>query len=399
MGSRNRLSVTKIRTLEEPGAYADGNGLYLQVRKSSSSVSKSWILRYMRNGKAHNMGLGPIHVVSLAEARLAANDAQRQLHHGIDPLAEKKKKRAKSFALTFKEGAARYIEIHRPTWKNPKHANQWSNTLRDYVEPVIGTLGLDEIEREHIIHILKPIWLTKAETASRVRGRIEKILDWAAVEGLRFGNNPAQWRGNLEHSLPSRVATQKVVHHSALAYARVPEFYKKLSKAEGMAAKALQFLILTAARTSEVRFATADEFDLKAKVWTVPADRMKAGKEHRVPLVEPVAGLVRECVSDKHYVFSPFDSKAMSENAMLALLKRMKMGGITVHGFRSSFRDWAADQTNTDREIIEGALAHKNPDQVEAAYLRTDYLAKRASLMKQWSTYCSNYKGVVQHDG
>lgn len=388
MGSRNRLSVTKIRTLDKPGAYADGNGLYLQVRKSSSSVSKSWIFRYMRNGKAHNMGLGSIQVVSLAEARIATNDAQRQLHHGVDPLAEKKKKRAKSFALTFKEGAAKYIETHRPTWKNPKHANQWSNTLRDYAEPIIGALGMDEIEREHIIRILKPIWLTKAETASRVRGRIEKILDWATVEGLRSGDNPAQWRGNLEHSLPSRVATQKVVHHSAMPYTKVPAFYRRLVKEDGVAAVALRFLILTAARTSEVRFATPDEFDLRTKVWVVPAERMKAGKEHRVPLTDPAIDLVKQNLSNSTYVFSPFPAKAMSENAMLALLKRMQISGITVHGFRSSFRDWAAEKTDTSREVIEGALAHSNPDQVEAAYLRTDMLDKRRSLVESWSNYC-----------
>ncbi len=353
----------------------------------------------MRNGKAHNMGLGSIHVVSLAEARLAASEARKQLHHEIDPLQAKKTRKAKSIMPTFKEGAARYIDIHRPTWKNPKHGNQWANTLRDYAEPIIGSLGIDEVHRDHIIRILKPIWLEKAETASRVRGRIEKILDWAAVEGYRTGDNPARWKGNLEHSLPKRVATQKVVHHSALPYAQVPAFYKKLSEEDGMAAKALQFLILTAARTSEVRFATEDEFDLKAKVWTLSAGRMKAGKEHRVPLTDPAFTLVEECLSDRPYVFSPFEEKAMSENAMLALLKRMEMKGITVHGFRSSFRDWAADQTNADREVIEGALAHKNPDQVEAAYLRTDYLAKRALLMKQWSDFCVKDKDVVQRDG
>ncbi len=392
MGSRNRLSVTKIRTLDKPGAYADGNGLYLQVRKSSSSVSKSWILRYMRNGKAHNMGLGSIQVVSLAEARIAANDAQRQLHHGVDPLAEKKKLQAKSFALTFKEGAAKYIETHRPTWKNPKHANQWSNTLRDYAEPVIGPLGLGEIEREHIIRILKPIWLKKAETASRVRGRIEKILDWAAVEGLRTGDNPAKWRGNLEHSLPSRVATQKVVHHAAMPYAKVPAFYKRLINEDGMAALALRFLILTAARTSEVRFATPEEFDLNSRVWAVPAARMKAGKEHRVPLSGPALELVRQCLSESEYVFSPFAARAMSENAMLALLKRMNVSGVTVHGYRSSFRDWAAEKSESPREVIEGALAHNNPDQVEAAYLRSDLLSKRSALMAAWAEFVISEK-------
>lgn len=342
----------------------------------------------MRNGKAHNMGLGSIHVVSLAEARLAANEAQKQLHHGIDPLQEKKRLKAKSNMPTFKEGADQYIEIHRPTWKSLKHANQWSNTLRDYAHPVIGLLGIDEVQRDHVIRILEPIWLEKAETASRVRGRIEKILDWATVEGYRTGSNPARWRGNLEHSLPSRVATQKVVHHSALPYSGVPAFYKRLLQQDGMAARALRFLILTAARTSEVRFATPDEFDLKSNVWIVPAERMKAGKEHRVPLTDPAASLVHKCASDRAFVFSPFDSKVMSENSMLSLLKRMEVVGVTVHGFRSSFRDWAAEKTDTPREVVEGALAHSNPDQVEAAYLRSDMLEKRTKLMTKWSEFC-----------
>ncbi len=345
------------------------------------------------------MGLGSIHVVSLAEARLAANEAQKQLHHDIDPLKAKKKRKAKSSMPTFKEGAARYIDIHRPTWKNPKHANQWANTLRDYAEPIIGSLGTEEVHRDHVIHILEPIWLEKAETASRVRGRIEKILDWAAVEGYRSGDNPARWRGNLEHSLPSRVATQKVVHHSALPYAEVPAFYKRLSKEDGMAAKALQFLILTAARTSEVRFATPDEFDLNTKVWTVPADRMKAGKEHRVPLTAPAVALVHKCLSEDEYVFSSFESKAMSENAMLALLKRMEVAGITVHGFRSSFRDWAAEQTDFPKEVVEGALAHKLVDKVEAAYLRTDMLKLRRELMTQWSAICVELETPFLEDG
>ncbi len=342
----------------------------------------------MRNGKAHNMGLGSINVVSLAEARLAANDAKKQLHHNIDPLTEKQKQNPRSNSPSFKEGAAKYIDIHRPTWKSVKHVNQWTNTMRDYAEPVIGSMSLAVIHRDHIIRILEPIWLEKAETVSRVRGRIEKILDWAAVEGHRSGENPARWRGNLEHSLPSRVATQRVIHHSSLPYVDLPAFYARLIKEEGMAAKALRFLILTAARTSEVRFAIPQEFDFKSKLWIIPADRMKAGKEHRVPLTKPALALAQDNLASSLYVFSPFPTKSMSENAMLALLKRMSMSHITVHGFRSTFRDWAAEKTDSPRNVIEGALAHSNPNQVEAAYLRTDMLVKRQTLMNSWSKFC-----------
>lgn len=385
----NRLSVTKVRTLTTPGAYADGNGLYLQVRNSGSRVFKSWIFRYMRNGVAHNMGLGSIRVVGLAEARLSAAEAQRELFHGIDPLEAKRATQSNSRTVTFKDAARTYIEIHTPTWKNAKHATQWTNTLKEYAEPVIGKRSVDQIDRSHIIRILEPIWLEKAETATRVRGRIEKILDWAAAEGYRSGTNPAQWKGNLEHLLPKRQVKKRTKHLAALPWQDLPDFYAKLTNQDGVAALALRFTILTASRTSQVRFATNDEFDLQesSALWTIPGERMKMNKEHRVPLTKPTIDLVKQCSSSNAYTFSPFSDKALSENGMLSVLKRMKVRGITVHGFRSTFRDWAAENTNHQREVIEACLAHSNPDHVEAAYLRSDMLLKRRALMEEWSTF------------
>ena len=392
MGSTNRLSVTRVRTLSKTGAYADGSGLYLQVRNSNGNTFKSWIVRYMRRGVAHNMGLGSVRVVSLAEARLAAAEAQKQLFHGIDPLEAKGQSKTVSEAPRFQEAAKTYITIHTPTWKNAKHASQWTNSLRDYAEPIIGSVTVDRIHRDHILRILEPIWLEKAETATRVRGRIEKILDWAKVEKHRSGENPAQWKGNLEHSLPKRTATVRVKHHEALPWQDLPDFYAKLVKQKGMAAVALRFTILTAARTSEVRFATADEFDLDSSLplWTIQGERMKKERKHLVPLTPPAVDLVATCTSTNSYVFSPFPHKALSENGMLSLLKRMDVTGITVHGFRSTFRDWAAENTSMPKPIIELSLAHVNKDQVEAAYLRTDMLKKRYVLMQNWCRFANS---------
>ncbi len=388
MPPANRLTAAKVRTLQKPGRYADGNGLYLQVKGSKSGISKSWVFRYSKHKRAHTIGLGPLSIVSLAEARLAALEARKHLYHGKDPLEVKRQAHVVSDAPTFKEAATTYIDIHTPTWKNQKHGSQWTNTLTTYAFPVIGTTPVDQIERRHILRLLKPIWLDKAETAGRIRGRIEKILDWAAVEGYRDGDNPARWKGNLEHSLPRRRVSTQVVHHAALPWQDLPAFYQKLINQEGMAAIALRFTILTAARTSEVRLATSGEFVFgDANLWTIPKERMKAGKEHRVPLTQPAVDLAQTALSDNQYVFSPFPDKAMSENAMLALLKRMKVTGVTVHGFRSTFRDWAAENTATQREVIEACLAHNNPDQVEAAYLRSDMLEKRRVLMEEWSTF------------
>jgi integrase len=385
----NRLSVTKVRTLSTPGAYADGNGLYLQVRKGGDNVFKSWIFRYMRQGVAHNMGLGSIRIVSLAEARIAAAEAQKKLFHGSDPIESKRQTQAVSKAPTFKDAAKTFITIHTPTWKNAKHATQWTNTLKEYAEPVIGKRSVDQIDRSHIIRILEPIWLEKRETATRVRGRIEKVLDWATVEGYRSGPNPAQWKGNLEHSLPKQLAKQRTRHLAALPWKELPDFYDRLCSQEGIAAQTLRFTILTAARTGEVRFATPDEFDLNENsgLWTIPKERMKAGKEHRVPLPDPAVLLLQQVASNNQYVFSPFPEKSMSENAMLALLKRMKVTGITVHGFRSTFRDWAAEKTTIQPEVIEACLAHTNTNQVEAAYLRSDILEKRRTLMSKWNSF------------
>ena len=387
--SANKLSAATVKRTNKTGVYADGNGLYLQVKNDGKNVRKSWLFRYMRAGKSRSMGLGSIKTTSLAAARIAAADAKKLLHAKQDPLAHKRTNTASSDIPYFSEASATYIDTHKSAWKNKKHIAQWTNTLRDYANPIIGPVPIDEIDRSHVLDILKPIWLTKPETATRVRGRIERILDWARVEGLREGDNPARFRGNLEYSLPRQEKARRVVHHPALPLKDLPEFFASLVKQDGVAAQALQFTILTAARTNEVRFASYDEFDLKdgASIWTIPAGRMKTGKEHRVPLTPYAVALVNSRPSETPYLFSPYENKPMSENGMLALLKRMQVTDITVHGFRSTFRDWAAEQTDYPREVVETSLAHTNRDHVEAAYLRTDLFEKRRALLELWDRY------------
>ena len=390
MAKLNRLTAAQVRGLKKPGAYSDGNGLYLQVRGTGDSQSKSWIFRYMRHRVSHNMGLGSIRVVGLAEARLLAADAQRQLHDGMDPLDQKRRGTIARNSPTFKVASLRYIDIHKPSWKSPKHIAQWSNSLKAYAWPVLGSITVDLASREHIVQILEPIWLTKPETASRIRGRMEKIFDWAEAEGYRTGDNPARWKGNLDHSLPKRTGKRRTQHLAAMPYGEVPGFYARLPNQGGMAAVALRFLILTAARTNEVRFATREELNLADSLWVVPGARMKAGKEHRVPLAPEAVEILEQVAGDGRFLFSPFPDKAMSENGMLSLLKRMKVQNTTVHGFRSAFRDWAADNTSAQREVIETSLAHTNPDQVEAAYLRSEMLPKRVALMYDWALFVTN---------
>lgn len=346
----------------------------------------------MRAGRSKSMGLGSLRKVTLADARVSASDANKLLHQNIDPLVNKRINATQTTIPSFTEASKQYIDTHKASWRNTKHIDQWTNTLRDYANPTIGTLSVDQVDRTHVVEILLPIWLLKPETARRVRGRIERILDWSRAEGFRHGDNPARFKGNLEFSLPTQKMVESVVHHPALTWQALPKFYKKLTQQEGVAAKALQFTILTAARTNEVRFATADEFDLNGIIptWHIPADRMKARRDHRVPLTRLAADLVRERTTESTYIFSPHVGKALSENGMLSLLKRMNTEGITVHGFRSTFRDWCAENTEFSREAIETSLAHQNPNRVEAAYLRSDLFDKRYALMCEWSKFVTS---------
>ncbi|CAI8880367.1 tyrosine-type recombinase/integrase [Burkholderia ambifaria] len=396
----NKLTPLAVTKTIKPGLYADGGGLYLQI---TTAGVKSWLFRYMRNGKARGMGLGPVHTIGLADARARALDCRRQLLDGIDPIDSRNAERAaqgiaQTNAVTFQHCAEKYIEAHRASWKNAKHADQWTNTLTTYAYPIFESLAVSAIDTALVMKVLEPIWTTKTETASRVRGRIESILGWATVHGYRVGENPARLKGHLDKLLPKRSRVQKVEHHPALPYADLPDFMNELRAAEGTAARALEFLILTATRTNETIGATWQEFDLDEGVWIVPAERMKMRKEHRIPLSARAIALVKAQQKLKRgdYVFpGARDKKPLSNMAMLQLLERMKRTDITVHGFRSTFRDWAGETTHYPREVCEAALAHGIKDKAEAAYARGDLFAKRAALMQDWGEYCDVKRAVA----
>lgn len=391
----NRLSAAKVKALTKPGRYADGAGLYLQV---SAFGTKAWLLRYMRDGAARHMGLGSVADVSLAGAREKAATARRQLADGLDPIeareaARKAAKAAAAKLVTFRGAAERYIETNRAGWKNGKHEKQWTSSLEAYVYPLIGDISVADVDNGLIVKILEPIWTIKNETASRVRGRIETVLDWATARGYRTGDNPARWRGHLENVLPARKKVAKVKHHPALSFEQIPAFMQTLRAESGIAARALEFTILTAARTAETIGATWPEIDHAKKIWTVPAARIKSEREHRVPLsdraLEILAALPRE-KRNAHLFIGAKAERGLSNMAMLELLRRMGREELTVHGFRSTFRDWAGESTNFPREVAEAALAHIVKDRTEAAYRRRDALEKRRQLMAAWSSYCAS---------
>lgn len=392
-----RLTALAVSKAKEKGLYGDGGGLYLQV---SAIGTKSWLLRFRLHGRRRDMGLGALADVTLAEAREKAQDARKMIKAGIDPIDAKRESRdkislEKASAITFKAAAEAYIEAHSPSWRNEKHRDQWPNTLEAYVYPAIGKLPVAAVDVNHVTKILNPIWNKKPETASRVRGRIEAVLDWAKARGYRTGENPARWRGHLENLMPKRGKVQAVKHHPALPYDKAGAFMADLKKQAGGAPLAFQFLILTAARTSEVIGARWSEIDFEKATWTVPAERIKTGKEHRIPLSKPALAIlkaqyeVRDKDKEDAFVFpGGRKGKPLSSNALLAVLDRMGKDTITAHGFRSTFRDWCAEQTNYPREVAEAALSHAIGDKVEAAYRRGDLFEKRAQLMKDWAVYC-----------
>jgi len=395
-----RLKALKVEAKElAPGMYPDGAGLYLRVTPEGA---RNWVLRYMLDRRPRWMGLGPLSLYGLADARARALDARRKRHDGIDPIEARRAERTRqrldaAKAVTFKQCAESYITSHRAGWRNEKHKYQWSATLNAYVYPVIGTLPVQTVDIGLVRKVLEPIWTTKPETASRVRQRIEKILDFAKVCGYRDGENPARWRGHLDNVLPARARVRVVEHHAALPYAELPAFLVNLRSREAIAARALEFLVLTAARTGEVIGARWDEIDLLDKTWTVPARRMKAHREHRVPLSARALAILREMEAarngndDNAFIFhGPNPRRPLSNVALLRLLERMQLDNLTVHGFRSSFRDWAAERTNSPNHVVEMALAHTVSNKVEAAYRRTDLFEKRRRLMQQWATFCTS---------
>lgn len=390
----NKLTTAGIKAMSKPGFYSDGNGLYLQV---SQSGSKSFVFRYQRHGKRHAMGLGAFPVpTSLAKARETAIEARKTLQEGLDPLdaknarvAAEKLRLARS--LTFDQCADAYISAKKPEWSNPKHAQQVTNTLKHYVSPKFGSVAVADVNLDLVLSALEPIWQTKTETASRVRQRIEQVLAWAKTKGYRTGDNPAEWKGNLDKVLASPKKAKPVKHHPALSIDEVPSFMDALRKEKGTSPLALEFCILTATRTSETRLAEWTEFDLSAALWTIPADRMKAKRPHQVPLSGRCIELLKEM--QKHsgaYVFPGMKADhPLSNNAFLATLERMGRGDITTHGFRSTFRDWCSEKTSHSHAVAEMALAHTIGNAVEAAYRRGDLLEKRKILMQDWADYCN----------
>lgn len=395
----NRLTAVKVATIKTSGMYADGGGLYLQV---TASGSRSWVFRFKVNGRSRDMGLGPLNTVSLAEAREVAAACRRQRLQGIDPIDGRKAARTEAQldaarSLTFDDCRDKFIASHKTAWANDKHQKQWESTLKTYVTPVFGSQPVQNIDVALVTRVLEPIWTRKPETASRVRGRIERILDWAKARGFRQGENPARWRGYLDALLPARGKVRRVEHHAALPYGEIGGFLVKLQEREALAARALEFTVFTAARTGEVLGARWDEINFGENVWIVPASRMKAGQEHRVPLSTPaVAVLTRlNAVRQSDFLFpGQRRDKPLSNTSMLMMLRRMGRGDLTVHGFRSTFRDWAAERTNFPSEVAEAALAHTIGNKVEAAYRRGDLFEKRRSLMDAWATYCQTEKSV-----
>lgn len=392
----DRLSATKVSALRKnpvPGRYADGGNLYLQVSKYKTLA---WTFRYQINGKPRLMGLGALHTVTLKDARDAARDCRKLVRLGVDPIQQKREKRLQAAlegarGVTFKDAAERYIAAHKASWKNPVHAAQWPATLETYVYPIIGHLSVAAIDTALVSKVLSPIWNKKPETASRVRGRMEAILDWATVHSFRRGENPARWRGHLDKILPKRSKVRKVQHHRALPYSEVGAFMVRLRKQEGVAPRALEFTILTCARTGEAIGAKWPEIDLGQKLWIVPGARMKGGRDHRVPLsdraVAVLKALPREKDSDWVFIGGRA-TRPLSNMAMLEVMRGMAVDAVP-HGFRSSFRDWAAEQTNFPHEVAEMALAHVVGDKVEAAYRRGDLFEKRRRLAAAWAAYCA----------
>jgi integrase len=386
-----RLKAAQIGQLG-PGRYHDGGGLYLVV---GAGLARSWIFRFRREGKAHDYGLGPVHAVNLAAARQRAFECRAALYAGTNPVETRRAKRlrrvlAAAKAVTFATAADRFIAAHETGW-NVRQAPQWRASLRDYAFPILGTLPVMAIDTGLVMQVLEPIWKTRPETASRVRGRIESILDWATTREYRQGENPARWRGHLENLLPKRSKIAPVEHHAALPYGEIGIFMTALRQQEGVAARALEFLILTATRSGEVLGARWGEINIADRAWTIPASRMKAGKEHRVPLSDAAIAIV-EAVAELRqgeFVF-PGDSRAggVGDKALRRALAAVR-AKLSVHGFRSTFRSWAAERTDYPREAAEMALAHNVGSAVEQAYQRGDMIEKRRGLMQAWAQHCA----------
>ena len=388
-----RLTTRYVETVKTEGLHGDGGNLFLKV---GDGGSKSWMFRHQVNGKVRKYGLGPFITVSLADARQRAEVIRKQLLDGIDPREVQRAEKeaaavAQANSISFDDATAAYIKSHQAGWKSDKHAAQWQATLSTYASPVFGKLPVSAIDTGMVMRVLEPIWASKNETAHRVRGRIEAVLSWAKVRGYRSGENPATWRDNLKHLLPARNKVHKIEHHAALPYAELPAFMRDLRERFGVAALALEFAILTATRTSETLNAAWSEFD--NAIWTIPPERMKADREHSVPLCDRGLAIVQQMqtVRSGEFVFPGAKrGRPLSNMAMLTTLRRMDRGDLTAHGFRATFKTWATEKTSYQREVIEVALAHTIGGKVEKAYQRGDLLEKRRQLMDAWAAFCDS---------
>jgi integrase len=415
-GRLQAVAVKALVAAGQPGAHADGGNLYLRIAGAGSG---KWTLRYAIGGKSREMGLGPFDAdgkagLTLAQAREAAEEPRAVLRTGLDPMAERDRKaaeakaeaerqaaEAQAKARVFRDVAAEYIAALSPGWRNAKHRAQWTATLTAYAYPTIGGQPVDEIGTDDVLRCLQPIWTEKPETAARVRGRIEAVIDYAMARGWRAAANPARWRGHLSNLLPRRSKVARVQHHAALPWQDMGAFLVDLRKRPGTAARALEFCILTATRTGETLGARWSEIDLAGAVWTIPGERMKAGREHRVPLSGAAVAVLAEMAALRPeegdgFVFpGAAEGRPLSSMSMLMLLRRMKRGDLTTHGFRSAFRDWTEEATSTPHAVAEAALAHTIGDKVEAAYRRGDLFAKRAVLMQEWADFCAKVPASV----
>jgi len=389
----NRLSTLKVDKAKQPGMYADGGGLYLRVAEGGS---KQWIFRYVANGRLRDMGIGPCHTFTLAEARERATEQRKLRLSGIDPIAHKRAQQGAAAAenaraMTFRQCATGFMRDNEKKWTHPKHRQAWETTLTKYVYPKLGELPVGLIDTPLVLEVIKPLWARIPETASRVRGRIESVLGWATVHGYRSGDNPARWEKHLDQALPARAEVAKKEHHAALPYTQVAAFMGKLRQDSSVMARCLEFITLTACRLGEAAGATWKEIDFEARTWTIPAERMKAAREHKVPLSAAAIALLKDVAAIRHsdYVFPGYKhGRPLGHNGLWTVAKRAGGADITVHGLRSTFRDWAAERTNFPREVAEMALAHAIPNAVEAAYRRGDLFQKRVRLMDAWADYC-----------
>ncbi|MFM9848287.1 MAG: tyrosine-type recombinase/integrase [Hyphomicrobiaceae bacterium] len=395
----HKLTAIKVAAARKPGYLSDGGNLYLRI---ASGGSKSWAFRYVIAGRARDAGLGPYPVVSLNAARTEAEKFRQLVAGGVDPIEVRRNERqtavvASAKSVTFEACARAFVASREAGWRNSKHRAQWHSTLKTYVYPIAGALPVQNIDTNVILSVLQPLWASKPETASRVRGRIEAVLNSATARGYRDGACPARWRGHLDQILPAKSKVRRVKHHASLPYAELPEFMAKLRKSEGISARALEFTILAAARTGEALGATFDECDLDAKLWTVPAERMKGGRGHRVALCSRAVAIVMDMAEMRvsEFIFPGMKpGRPLSNMALLMLLRDLRPG-ITTHGFRSAFKDWCTERTNFPDHVSEAALAHVSSDRVRAAYARSDLVELRRQLMEEWGRFCGKEPAAV----